>query len=105
MRTLTIADNWKDWKFGDTDAVMTFTALDDDKVPDFSDRTLTFKIASTLNNDLEHPKDFAATATGYIQDKNVILKTEDVKQLTPGDEQRHAERCCLSLKRICSIYD
>lgn len=85
MRTLTISDNWKDWKFGDTDAVMTFTALDDDKVPDFSDRTLTFKIASTLNNDLEHPKDFAATATGYIQDKNVILKTEDVKQLTPGN--------------------
>ena len=85
MRTLTIADNWKDWKFGDTDAVMTFTALDDEKVPDFSNRTLTFKIASTLNNDLEHPKDFAATATGYIQDKNVILKTEDVKQLTPGN--------------------
>lgn len=85
MRTLTIADNWKDWKFGDTDAVMTFTALDDDKVPDFSNRTLTFKIASTLSNDLEHPKDFAATATGYIQDKNVILKTEDVKQLTPGN--------------------
>lgn len=85
MRTLTIADNWKDWKFGDTDAVMTFTALDDDKVPDFSNRTLTFKIASTLNNDLEHPKDFAATATGYIQGKDVILKTEDVKQLTPGN--------------------
>jgi len=85
MRTLTIAENWKDWKFGDTDAVMTFTALDDDKVPDFSNRTLTFKIASTLNNDLEHPKDFAATTTGYIQDKNVILKTEDVKQLTPGN--------------------
>ncbi|WP_323058508.1 hypothetical protein [Limosilactobacillus reuteri] len=85
MRTLTIDDNWKDWKFGDTDAVMTFAALDDDKVPDFSNRTLTFKIASTLNNDLEHPKDFAATATGYIQDKNVILKTEDVKQLTPGN--------------------
>ena len=85
MRTLTIADNWKDWKFGDTDAVMTFTALDDDKVPDFSNRTLTFKIASTLNNDLEHPKDFAATATGYIQGKDVILKTEDVKQLPPGN--------------------
>lgn len=85
MRTLTIADNWKDWKFGDTDAVMTFTALDDDKVPDFSDRTLTFKIASTLNNDLEHPKDFVATAKGYVQGKNVILKTEDVKQLTPGN--------------------
>lgn len=85
MRTLTIADNWKDWKFGDTDAVMTFTALDDDKVPDFSDRTLTFKIASTLSNDLEHPKDFAATAKGYVQGKNVILKTEDVKQLTPGN--------------------
>lgn len=85
MRDLTIDEKWGDWKFGDTDAVMTFTALDDDQVPDFTNRTLTFKIASTLNNDLEHPKDFAATATGYIQDKNVILKTEDVKQLTPGN--------------------
>lgn len=85
MRTLTIADNWKDWKFGDTDAVMTFTALNDDQVPDFTNRTLTFKIADTATNDLEHPKDFAATATGYVQDKNVILKTEDVKQLTPGN--------------------
>lgn len=85
MRTLTIDDNWKDWKFGDTDAVMTFTALDDDQVPDFTNRTLTFKIADTATNDLEHPKDFAATASGYVQDKNVILKTEDVKQLTPGN--------------------
>lgn len=85
MRTLTIDDNWKDWKFGDTDAVMTFTALNDDQVPDFTNRTLTFKIADTVTNDLEHPKDFAATATGYVQDKNVILKTEDVKQLTPGN--------------------
>lgn len=85
MRTLTINDNWKDWKFGDTDAVMTFTALDDGQVPDFTNRTLTFKIADTATNDLEHPKDFAATATGYVQDKNVILKTEDVKQLTPGN--------------------
>lgn len=85
MRTLKIDDNWKDWKFGDTDAVMTFTALDDDQVPDFTNRTLTFKIADTATNDLEHPKDFAATATGYVQDKNVILKTEDVKQLTPGN--------------------
>lgn len=85
MRTLTIDDNWKDWKFGDTDAVMTFTALDDDQVPDFTNRTLTFKIADAATNDLAHPKDFAATATGYVQDKNVILKTEDVKQLTPGN--------------------
>lgn len=85
MRTLTIDDNWKDWKFGDTDAIMTFTALDDDQVPDFTNRTLTFKIADAATNDLAHPKDFAATATGYVQDKNVILKTEDVKQLTPGN--------------------
>lgn len=85
MRTLTIDDNWKDWKFGDTDAVMTFTALNDDQVPDFTNRTLTFKIADAATNDLAHPKDFAATATGYVQDKNVILKTEDVKQLTPGN--------------------
>lgn len=52
MRDLTIDEKWGDWKFGDTDAVMTFTALDDDQVPDFTNRTLTFKIASTLNNDL-----------------------------------------------------
>lgn len=85
MRTLTIDDNWKDWKFGDTDAVMTFTVQNDGQVPDFTNRTLTFKIADAATNDLAHPKDFAATATGYVQDKNVILKTEDVKQLTPGN--------------------
>lgn len=85
MRDLTIDEKWGDWKFGDTDAIMTFTALDDDQVPDFTNRTLTFKIADTATNDLAHPKDFAATATGYVQDKNVILKTEDVKQLTPGN--------------------
>lgn len=85
MRDLTIDEKWGDWKFGDTDAIMTFTALDDDQVPDFTNRTLTFKIADAATNDLAHPKDFAATATGYVQDKNVILKTEDVKQLTPGN--------------------
>lgn len=85
MRTLTIADNWKDWKFGDTDAVMTLTATDDGKAPDFGNKTLTFKIANTANNDLEQPEDFAATAPGYINGNAVQLKTEDVKQLTPGN--------------------
>lgn len=85
MRTLTIADNWKDWKFGDTDAVMTLTATDDGKIPDFGNKTLTFKIANTANNDLEQPEDFAATAPGYINGNAVQLKTEDVKQLTPGN--------------------
>ena len=85
MRTLTIADNWKDWKFGDTDAVMTLTATDDGKTPDFGNKTLTFKIANTANNDLEQPEDFAATAPGYINGNAVQLKTEDVKQLTPGN--------------------
>ena len=85
MRTLTIDDKWGDWKFGDTDAVMTFTALDDGTVPNFTGRTLTFKIADTDGNDLEHPKDFMATATGYVDGKNVILRTEDVNQLTPGN--------------------
>ena len=85
MRTLTIADNWKDWKFGDTDAVMTLTATDDGKTPDFGNKTLTFKIANTANNDLEQPEDFVATAPGYINGNAVQLKTEDVKQLTPGN--------------------
>lgn len=85
MRTLTIDNNWKDWKFGDTDAVMTLTATDDGQTPDFTNKTLTFKIANTANNDLEQPKDFAATAPGYIKGNAVQLKTEDVKQLTPGN--------------------
>lgn len=83
-RDLTIDPNWKDWKFGDTDAIMTTTPLNDDQMPDFTDKTLTFKIASTASNDLQRPKDFAASAPGYVSGKNVLLKTEDVKQLTPG---------------------
>lgn len=85
MRTLKIQDNWEDWKFGDTDAVMTFEVLSDNQVPDFTNHTLTFKIASASVDDKENPKDFLAVAAGYVQDKNVILKTEDVKQLTPGN--------------------
>lgn len=83
-RSLTIDQKWQDWKFGDTDAVMTTTPLNDDQMPDFTGKTLTFKIASTANNDLQHPQDFAASAPGYVDGKNVQLKTEDIKQLTPG---------------------
>ena len=85
MRTLKIQDNWEEWKFGDTDAVMTFEVLSDNQVPDFTNHTLTFKIASASVDDKENPKDFLAVATGYVQDKNVTLKTEDIKQLTPGN--------------------
>ena len=46
MRKLIINDKWDNWKFGDTDAIMTFEVTDDDQVPDFTNKTLTFKIAS-----------------------------------------------------------
>ncbi len=84
MRKLTIDDNWKDWKFGDTDAVMSFTVLDDDQVPDFTGKTLTFKIADTAVLTPNSPNNYVASATGWVKDNKVILKTEDVKTLTPG---------------------
>lgn len=84
MRTLTIDNNWEDWKFGDTDAVMTFTALDDDQTPDFTGKTLTFKIADTDASTPESPHDYVASAAGYVENNKVVLQTEDVKTLTPG---------------------
>lgn len=84
MRTLTIDNNWEDWKFGDTDAVMTFTALDDDQTPDFTGKTLTFKIADTTASMPEIPHDYVASTAGHVEDNKVVLKTEDVKTLTPG---------------------
>lgn len=84
MRTLTIDDNWKDWKFGDTDAVMTFNAQNDSQTPDFTDKTLTFKIADSAASTPDNPKDYVASAAGYVENNKVLLKTEDVKTLTPG---------------------
>ena len=84
MRTLTIADNWKDWKFGDTDAVMTFNAQNDGQTPDFTNKTLTFKIADSAASTPDNPKDYVASAAGYVENNKVLLKTEDVKTLTPG---------------------
>lgn len=84
MRTLTIDDNWKDWKFGDTDAVMTFTTQNDGQTPDFTDKTLTFKIADSAASTPDNPKDYVASAAGYVENNKVLLKTEDVKTLTPG---------------------
>lgn len=45
MRTLVLDDDWGKWKFGDTDAVMTFTPKTDDKTPSYDNNVLTFKIA------------------------------------------------------------
>lgn len=84
MRSLTIDDKWEDWKFGDTEAIMTFTALDDDQTPDFTGKTLTFKIADTTASTPESPHDYVASAAGHVEGNKVILKTEDVKTLTPG---------------------
>lgn len=84
MRALTIDEKWGDWKFGDTAAIMTFTAQDDGATPDFTNQTLTFKIADTALSTPEQPKDYVDSATGQVQGNKVILKTADVSDLTPG---------------------
>lgn len=81
MRKLIINDKWDNWKFGDTDAIMTFEVTDDDQVPDFANKTLTFKIASASSDKAE---DYVASAPEYVSDKSVILKTSDISTLTPG---------------------
>ena len=82
MRTLVLDDDWGKWKFGDTDAVMTFTPKTDDKTPSYDNNVLTFKIsqANGLNSG-----DYIASAPGHVANnsQDVELDTSDLAQLEP----------------------
>lgn len=82
MRTLVLDDDWGKWKFGDTDAVMTFTPKTDDKTPSYDNNVLTFKNAQAngLNSG-----DYIASAPGHVANnsQDVELDTSDLAQLEP----------------------
>ncbi len=82
MRTLVLDDDWGKWKFGDTDAVMTFTPKTDDKTPSYDNNVLTFKIAQA--NGLKSG-DYIASAPGHVANnsQDVELDTSDLAQLEP----------------------
>lgn len=83
MRTLTLDDDWGKWKFGDTDAVMTFTPKTDDKTPAYDNNVLTFKIAQA---DGLNSGDYIASAPGHVatNSQDVELDTSDLAQLEPN---------------------
>jgi len=83
MRKLQLDDNWGTWKFGDTDAVMTFTPKTDDKTPNFANNVLTFKVAESINR---VNGDYIASAPGHVSTNNadVLLNTSDLSHLEPG---------------------
>lgn len=82
MRTLVLDDDWGKWKFGDTDAVMTFTPKTDDKTPSYDNNVLTFKIAQA---DGLKSGDYIASAPGHVANnsQDVELDTSDLAQLEP----------------------
>lgn len=83
MRTLVLDDDWGKWKFGDTDAVMTFTPKTDDKTPSYDNNMLTFKIAQA---DGLKSGDYIASTPGHVANnsQDVELDTSDLAQLEPG---------------------
>lgn len=82
MRTLVLNNDWGNWKFGDTDAVMTFTPKTDDKTPSYDGNVLTFKIAQA--NGLKSG-DYVASSPGHVatNSQDVELDTSDLAQLEP----------------------
>lgn len=82
MRTLELSQNWGNWKFGDTDAIMSFTARTDGKAPDVSNATLTFEIArgNAMTRD-----DYIASAPGETDDNGntIVCHTADLTNLKP----------------------
>ena len=82
MRTLELNQNWGSWKFGDTDAVMSFTARTDGKTPDVSNATLTFEIA---RGNAHTRDDYIASAPGETDDggSTIVVHTSDLTNLKP----------------------
>ena len=66
-----------EYKFGDTSAVLTYTAYDDDTKVAMTSKTLQFKVKDDTS--------YVASAPGQLNsDGTVSLKTADIKDLTPG---------------------
>ena len=66
-----------EYKFGDTSAVLTYTAYDDDTKVAMTGKTLLFKVKDDTS--------YVASAPGQLNsDGTVSLKTADIKDLTPG---------------------
>lgn len=82
MRTLELNQNWGNWKFGDTDAIMSFTARTDGKTPDVSNATLTFEIA---RGNAHTRDDYIASAPGETDDggSTIVMHTSDLTNLKP----------------------
>lgn len=82
MRTLELNQNWGNWKFGDTDAIMGFTARTDGKTPDVSNATLTFEIA---RGNAHTRDDYIASAPGETDDggSTIVMHTSDLTNLKP----------------------
>ena len=82
MRTLELNQKWGSWKFGDTDAVMSFTARTDGKTPDVSNATLTFEIA---RGNAHTRDDYIASAPGETDDggSTIVVHTSDLTNLKP----------------------
>lgn len=78
MRKLDYVNATNDeYKFGDTSAVLTYTAYDDDTKVAMTGKTLQFKVKDETS--------YVASAPGQLNsDGTVSLKTADIKDLTPG---------------------
>ncbi|WP_347980194.1 hypothetical protein [Limosilactobacillus allomucosae] len=78
MRKLDYVNATNDeYKFGDTSAVLTYTAYDDDTKVAMTGKTLQFKVKDDTS--------YVASAPGQLNsDGTVSLKTADIKDLTPG---------------------
>ena len=86
MRTLSLQDNnWSQWKFGDTNAVMTFNAATDGKVPDYANSVITFKLAQATSSPTK-PGDYEISAPGRADStgKQALLDTSELTDLKPG---------------------
>lgn len=86
MRTLSLQDNnWSQWKFGDTNAIMVFNAATDGKIPDYANSVITFKLAQATDVTTK-PGDYKISAPGRVDStgKQALLDTSELTDLNPG---------------------